>query len=230
MKEFTEVLRDNLPTTERKDWFHSEAMNFLSSDYLAKGIKQIHVFDINILDRHKRIRANESLFDLFDILQGSIQILVGVIMARRQDELIKLKAHGNLSPNINPFTDKGSTSNYSLKFNIKKTGIGGNKGRNETAKRPIPRSIAKLIWQLEQFNIEVIRRKLNNGPLSLFNCLTSRTCRFSSLNYRSFNNHLNAVCDYFETPLVQYDTGEYRRNYVRQHQLRRFFCNGFFLV
>ncbi|MBF4405662.1 integrase, partial [Vibrio anguillarum] len=40
--------------------------------------------------------------------------------------------------------------------------------------------------------------------------------------------HLNALCDYLETDLVQYDNGEYRRNYVRQHQLRRFFAMAFF--
>ncbi len=36
------------------------------------------------------------------------------------------------------------------------------------------------------------------------------------------------MCDYVETDLVEYDNGEYRRNYVRQHQLRRFFAMAFF--
>ncbi|MEQ6344011.1 integrase [Vibrio cyclitrophicus] len=227
-KAFNKALHGHVPTTERGHWFQNEAINCLSPDYISKGITQINTFAISVPNRHKRIRANESLFDLFDVLQGSIQIIIGAIMARRQDELVSLKSHGNLSPNINPFTEKGAASNYSLKFEVKKTGVGGKKGMNERIERPIPLSIAKFIWQLEQFNIEVTQRHLNKGTLSLFNCLASKACRLSSLNYHSFNKHLDAVCDYFETDLVQYDTGEYRRNYVRQHQLRRFFAMAFF--
>lgn len=227
-KSFNKVLHGVLPRSERGHWFQNEACNCLSTGYINKGITQINKFDANVLNRHKRIRANESLFDLFDVLQGSIQILVGAIMARRQDELVSLKAHGNLSPNISPFIEQGLTSNYSLKFEVKKTGVGGKIGTNESVERPIPLSIAKFIWQLEQFNIEATKRELNKGTLSLFNNLHSKRCQLSSVDYGTFNSHLDSVCDYFETDLVQYDTGEYRRNYVRQHQLRRFFAMAFF--
>nr|MBF4296704.1 integrase [Vibrio anguillarum] len=82
--------------------------------------------------RHERIRANESLFDLFSVLQGALQVLVGAIMARRQDELVKLKSHGNLSPNIDPFSQEGVKAEYSLIFKVKKT---GSKGVNATIER-----------------------------------------------------------------------------------------------
>ncbi|MBF4274743.1 integrase, partial [Vibrio anguillarum] len=58
--------------------------------------------------------------------------------------------------------------------------------------------------------------------------LNSYRCQLSHTDSKSYNAHLDALCDYLETDLVRYDNGEYRRNYVRQHQLRRFFAMAFF--
>ncbi|MHA2734254.1 integrase [Vibrio campbellii] len=225
-KAWNEELHREMSSTERSYWFQTEAINCLSSEYLKKGIKQVHGFAGSVENRFERIRANESLFDLFSVLQGAIQVLVGVIMARRQDELVKLKPHGNLSPNnISPFSEEGGKVEYSLIFKVKKT---GSKGENATIERPIHLSIAKFIWQLEQFNIKASELSLCQGKLSLFNNLDSNRCHLSQITHTTYNAHLDALCDYLETDLVQYDNGEYRRNYVRQHQLRRFFAMAFF--
>lgn len=222
---WNEELHREMSGSERGYWFQTEAINCLSSEYLKKGIKQIQGFAEGSEKRHDRIRANESLFDLFSVLQGAIQVLVGAIMARRQDELIKLKSHGNLSPNVSPFSKDGAKTEYNLIFKVKKT---GSKGMNATIERPIPLSIAKFVWQLEQFNIKASELRLCKGKLSLFNKLDSMRSQLSHVNTSTYNAHLDALCDYLETDLVQYDNGEYRRNYVRQHQLRRFFAMAFF--
>lgn len=222
---WNEELHREMSSSERGYWFQTEAINCLSSEYLKKGIKQIQGFAESIENRHERIRANESLFDSFSVLQGAIQVLVGAIMARRQDELIKLKPHGNLSPNVSPFSEEGAKTDFNLIFKVKKT---GSKGVNATIERPIPLSIARFIWQLEQFNIKASEQNLCKGKLSLFNNLNSNLSQLSQVNSKSYNAHLDAVCDYLETDLVEYDNGEYRRNYVRQHQLRRFFAMAFF--
>lgn len=222
---WNEELHRNMSGTERGYWFQTEAINCLSSEYLKKGIKQVQGFAYSVENRHERMRANESLFDLFSVLQGAIQALVGAIMARRQDELSKLKPHGNLLPNLNPFSEEGAKTEYNLIFKVKKT---GSKGVNATIDRPIPLSIARFIWQLEQFNLKASELKLCKGKLSLFNNLNSYRCQLSQVTHTSYNAHLDALCDYVETDLVQYDNGEYRRNYVRQHQLRRFFAMAFF--
>ena len=222
---WNEELHRVMSGSERGYWLQTEAINCLSSEYLKKGIKQVQGFADSVENRFERIRANESLFDLFSVLQGAIQVLVGAIMARRQDELIKLKPHGNLSPNVSPFSEKGAKAEYSLIFNVKKT---GSKGVNATIDRPIPLSIAKFIWQLEQFNIKASELNLSKGKLSLFNNLDSMRCHLSQIRHITYNAHLDALCDYLETDLVEYDNGEYRRNYVRQHQLRRFFAMAFF--
>lgn len=236
-KLFDEAIHGEMSGTERGHWFNTEAINCVSSEWLKKGIKQVNAFEIKTPNRHQRIRDNESLFDLFDVLQGSIQFLVGAIMARRQDELIDLKPYGNLVPNKNPFTsgenecivEKGEDGliapKYSLQFKLKKS---GNKGENKTITRPIPLSIAKFIWRLEEFNRQAENAGLNKGKLSLFNYLQSKSCTLSRVISKSFDGHYNALCDYLETDLVLMDNGEYRRNYIRQHQLRRFFALVFF--
>ncbi|HDZ9473609.1 TPA: integrase [Vibrio cholerae] len=222
---WNEELHRDMSGSERGYWFQTEAINCFSSEYIKKGIKQVQGFADSTENRHERIRANESLFDLFSVLQGAIQVLVGAIMARRQDELTKLKPHGNLSPNVNPFSEEGAKTEFNLIFKVKKT---GSKGVNATIERPIPLSIARLIWQLEQFNIKASELNLCQGKLSLFNNLDSIRCQLSQVASKTYNAHLNALCDYIETDLVEYDNGEYRRNYVRQHQLRRFFAMAFF--
>ncbi|CQB52042.1 MULTISPECIES: hypothetical protein [Vibrio] len=222
---WNEELHRNMSATQRGYWFQTEAINCLSDEYLKKGIKRVQGFAESTEKRHEMIRANESLFDLFSVLQGAIQVLVGAIMARRQDEIIKLKSHGNLSPNVDPFSKEGAKTEYSLIFKVKKT---GSNGVNTTIERPIPLSIAKFIWQLEQFNIKASELNLAKGKLCLFNNLSSKLCQLSQVHHTTYNAHLNALCDYLETDLVQYDNGEYRRNYVRQHQLRRFFAMAFF--
>ncbi|HHF0502898.1 TPA: integrase [Vibrio antiquarius] len=220
-----EELHREMSGSERGYWFQTEAINCLSSEYLKKGIKQVQGFADSVENRHERIRANESLFDLFSVLQGAIQVLVGAIMARRQDELIKLKPHGNLSPNTTPFSEEGAKTEFNLIFKVKKT---GSKGVNATIERPIPLSIARFIWQLEQFNIKASELNLCQGKLSLFNNLNSNRTQLSQVRHVTYNAHLDELCDYLETDLVEFDNGEYRRNYVRQHQLRRFFAMAFF--
>ena len=224
-QDWNEELHRDMSGTERGYWLQTEAINCLGSEYLRKGIKQVQGFTGSVENRFERIRANESLFELFPVLQGAIQVLVGSIMARRQDELVKLKSHGNLSPTVDPFSEEGGKTEYSLIFKVKKT---GSKGVNATIERPIPLSIAKFIWQLEQFNIKATELNLGKGKLSLFNNLDLRKCQLSQISEKTYNAHLDALCDYVETDLVQYDNGEYRRNYVRQHQLRRFFAMAFF--
>ncbi|HDY8002043.1 TPA: integrase [Vibrio vulnificus] len=222
---WNEGLHRGMSSTERGYWFQTEAINCLSDEYLTKGIKRIQGIAEGSENRHERIRANESLFDLFSVLQGAMQVLVGALMARRQDELVKLKPHGNLSPQLNPFCQEGQNTEFSLIFKVKKT---GSKGVNATIERPIPLSIAKFIWQFEQFNIKASELNLTKGQLSLFNNLNSNYCQLSRVSHSTYNANLDDLCDYFETDLVRDDNGEYYRNYVRQHQLRRFFAMAFF--
>lgn len=227
-KNFVPEIHGDMPHTERGYWFENEAIQCVDSSLLNKGVKQVAIFRNRSPHRFQRIRNNESLFELFNVLQGAVQTLTGAVMARRQDEMVLLKSHGNLVPNVNPHLKENEDTEFSLMFRVKKSGVGGKNSINATICRPIPTSIARFIWNLEQFNLKAKRAGLNKGELSLFNNLNSSHCALSKITGVGFNRHLDAACDYFETDLVKYDNGEYRRIYIRQHQLRRFFVMCFF--
>lgn len=214
-------------TTARAEWIKEKALSLVNEDLIEFGVRQLCI-DAGEVDAFTKRRNNHGLFCLYDTLIGSIEVLVGVIMARRQDELVSLKPQGNLQPNIDPLSKEGEKTDYELICIVKKSGNGGKHEKNTTIKRPITRSIALLIWKLEKFNQAIIENKLNKGKLSLFNNLHTPSFKLSKILATTYNNHLNAVCDYFETPLVQALDGELRRYYVRQHQLRRFFAMMFF--
>ncbi|WP_341661044.1 integrase [Vibrio sp.] len=215
------------PRTERAAWVKKEALNFIDSTLLDMGVQCISVSarDVN---RFKKRRNNEGMFDLFGVLIGSIQTLTGVIMAKRQDELSSLTSHGNLSPNIDPGSKEGKKTDYHLIAKLKKSGNGGKHGQNTTIKRPIPRSFALIIWKLEQFNIAAANSGICKNTLSLFPNLNKKTYQLEKIDQNLYNNYLDLVCDYFETPLVECEDDELRRYYIRQHQLRRFFAMVFF--
>jgi len=216
-----------IPTTERGAWSLSGALDLIDNKLKTIGVNRLSI-PYTEDGVYEKKRNNKSLFDLYSVLIGSIQILTGVIMAKRIDELITLKSYGNLSPNIDPSSVEGQINDYELIANLKKSGFGGRHGKNVKVKRPIPRSFALMIWKLEQFNQAVTKSGLNKSELSLFNNLNSSTLNLEKISTTTYNNHFNVVCDYFETPLVIFENGEKRRYYIRQHQLRRFFAMVFF--
>ncbi|EDM67817.1 site-specific recombinase, phage integrase family domain protein [Moritella sp. PE36] len=228
-KDKKHVCIDGKQTTrsEHTDWVKNEAITLVHDNLKEMGVEQLYVSRTDSNAFNKR-RNNHGLFDLYHVLMGSIQILTGVIMAKRIDELISLKPQGNLSPHLDPSSEKGQKTDYQLTTIVMKSGIGGEHGRHATIKRPIPRSFALLIWKLEQFNQSIIEFGLNKGLLLLFNNLSLNSFTLSSINPNTYSAHLNAVCDYFETPLVKFGDNELRRYYVRQHQLRRFIAMVFF--
>ncbi|MFB1071984.1 integrase [Vibrio diabolicus] len=232
-KAFDEALHRDLPVTELGHWLKFEAVDSINDELKAKGIMQLEGISLKAEDRHPRIRSNESVLELFTVLQGAVQLLVGSVMARRQDELVKLKPFGNLVyinengeslTDANPYNE--DNERWSLRFKVKKTGI---KANNLTVDRPIPLSIARFVWQLEQLNQQAIERDLvKERDLGLFNFIEPQSFKLKKRESSAFNAAFDALCDYFETTIVEMENGEYRRHYVRQHQLRRFFALVFF--
>ncbi|PHN84404.1 integrase [Vibrio splendidus] len=233
IRTFDETLHRNLPSTELGHWLKFEAIKLIHTDFIAQGVTQFEFISVSDKNRHERIRHNESMLELFTILQGAVQLLLGSIMARRQDEILQLKPYGNLVyinsdgkrlTNANPYVEV--SERWSLRFKAKKTGVEGN---NLTEDRPIPLSITRFVWQLELFNQQAIERGLaKEKGLNLFNSISAITFKLKKGRIDSFNSSFDALCDYFETAIVEMDSGEYHRHYVRQHQLRRFFALVFF--
>jgi len=227
---FIPDIHQNMSMTERGHFMQTKAMSALNEKVVkGMGIRQVLPYEILAPDKHNAIRNNESLCELYSVLIGSCQYLTGIITARRQDELISLASSGNLSPNKNPFEEGGENIEYNLIFKLKKSGNGGKISTNKIIERPVTTSLAKIIWRLEAFNEAARSQGLLKGKtLGLFNNLDTRMCQLTKTTVKSCNAHLDSICDYFETPIVKMNNGELRRQYVRQHQLRRFFALLFF--
>ena len=225
---FIPEIHQNMSVTERGHFMKTKVMSTLNEKAVkAMGIRQVLPFEALADDKYNPIRNNESLFELYGVLIGSCQYLIGIISARRQDELISLASSGNLSPNLSPFEHENIE--YNLIFKLKKSGNGGKLSTNNIIERPITTSLAKIIWRLEVFNEAAISQGvIKSIPLGLFNNLDARMCHLCKPDYNTFNTNFDLICDYFETTLVKMSNGELRRQYVRQHQLRRFFALLFF--
>lgn len=227
---FIPEIHQNMSVTERGHFMQTKVMSTLNEKAVkAMGIRQVLPFEVLAADKYNAIRNNESLFELYGVLIGSCQYLTGVILARRQYELFSLASSGNLAPNENPFEEGNEDIEYNLIFKLKKSGNGGKISTNKIIERPITVSLAKIIWRLEAFNEAAILQGVVKGKtLGLFNNLDARNCRLTKPIVKTFNAHLDSICDYFEIPLVKMNNGELRRQYVREHQLRRFFALLFF--
>lgn len=211
--------------SERDQWLENDATKNIQAKKLYRNIKQIRQLTKASHNQFDKLRKKESLISHYYVILGAIQILVGALLARRQDELIKLKPFGNLVPNESPYLASNKNKAYSLKIKLKKTGVGDTK--KEVA-RPIPLSLAKLVWELEQFNCKAKELGLLRGKGSLFNGFKESTFTLKNSDSKRYNDNLDIFSDFIETDLAMSNDGTLKRNYVRQHQLRRFNAMVFF--
>lgn len=181
-------------------------------------------------DCFKLRRKNVGFCDLFDVLIGCFQVIVGATMARRQGEIIDLNPTDCLLPGgIDPNESGSQAIDFELIFDNRKSGSGGQHAMRETLAKPVLRSVAGLVYKLQKFNDRLIKDKLvKEHEATLLPALYPLTIAINSCKPMSYNRHLDAFCDYFDTQPVKYAENDVRRYYIRQHQLRRFFAMVFF--
>lgn len=157
------------------------------------------------------LRHNEGLYECLRVLYGAIQMTIGLLVARRQGELIDLRAGTCL--------DKSRTR---LVFHNRKSGVIGIRA---VETRPIPPLGVRLIGMLERLNEGMVNAGLieKEGPIFAMPAWTGSSLMTSSSTY-TFNAALDMFCDYVEIPC----NADGERYYIRQHQLRRFFAMTFF--
>lgn len=189
------------------------------------GVKNLEISkDDNF---YKNLRNNLGLYDLYNILLGSVLIVIGATTARRNSEIIELSPLTCLLPlNIDP---SHCRDDFEIIFDNRKSGVGGINYHREKLARPIIRVIAEIIYKFQCFNKSIISNNLSNEKgIFLINTFSIRTNSWSKLNPKSYSDLLNIFCDYFELNIIEYNKNDYRRYYIRQHQLRRFFAMLFF--
>ncbi|RAI70834.1 integrase [Pseudomonas fluorescens] len=161
----------------------------------------------------KRIRANHGLLELVYVYLGSIQLTVGMIMARRVDELVTLETQKCLD----------STKSW-LIFKLAKSTRNA-LGIRQRESRPIDAIAVEMIEELRRFQKLLKRLGVIDDLIDLFATPPSMGHKvLQDCSLHLYNRHLDFACDYFESDVTE--SGE--RYYVRQHQLRRFFAIMFF--
>lgn len=156
------------------------------------------------------LRNNASLYELLRIHFASVQIIIGILAARRQAELEALY----------PDSCIGSDG-ASLRFSLGKSGMGD---RREVVERPLPSVAIRLIEQIRNFQDDLIEAGVVSKyfPLLKVPGITGLTSSksFTQASHRG----LDLFADYFQAPT----DSEGRRYYVRQHCFRRAFAMLFF--
>lgn len=199
---------------------------FCSDKLIRIGVKSWNIYTTDKV-RFEKIRNNEGLLNLYDVLIGSLQIIIGSIMARRHSEILELNPIKTLAPNIDP--EIASNRDYYISFHNRKSGISGEYDFRELIAKPTPRSVAKLVYKLQKFNQKLCDEKLASlDNIYLLNNISPNLLKIYHLTITNARKLIDNACDYFETPLVQYTENVICRYYIRQHQLRRFFTMLFF--
>jgi hypothetical protein len=171
-----------------------------------KSVKDVYYHDL---------RANIGLLELVCVVLGVIQFTVGVIMARRVDELITLDAEHCLD-------ETGSWLLFALAKSTRKA-----RGMRQKEARPIDAIAVELIEDLRDFQRLLKRFNFIDKLGALFATPSIKGLKgLTSGSLHIYNRNLDFMCDYFETKVT--DAGE--RYYIRQHQLRRFFAIVFFYM
>ncbi|BBL22697.1 site-specific integrase [Comamonas terrigena] len=187
-----------------KCWSISTELRAERSQGLAKKSKQIEETFF------REFRRGSGLYELLQVLWGSLLIAIGAIMARRQGELLDLMAG-----------DIFDESRTRLKFLARKRNVGE---LRERIIRPVPEIIVRFISNLENLQKDFIELGLIKNYIQLLSFPSLHHPRFIECDNESCNITLDRFCDFFE--IDKDSTG--RRYYIRQHQLRRFFAMLFF--
>lgn len=198
------------------------ALSALPESAVAQGVRYWSLSRSNV-EFFKLLRSNATLVELYQVLTGSIQIVIGAVMARRLGEISHLDSERCLEPNSDPSLPENANTHYYLVFDGAKLGAGG---QREQLKRPLPRVAALFIWKLKVFN-KRIDSVIPDKVTSLFRGISKSNAAVTQGNRSTYYTTVSIACDYFELPTITVD-GVEKRYYIRQHQLRRFFAIAFF--
>jgi hypothetical protein len=157
------------------------------------------------------LRENLGLYESLRVLFGAIQIVVGLLSARRVGALLGLMSNSCLD-----------SSRTRLIFENMKSGP---VGLREKEARPIPPFAVRCIELLQRMHLQSGANGVAIESIALFAYPQVRNRGFvDPIVAAEYNQSLDYFCDWAELPLDR----EGRRYYIRQHQLRRFFAMLFF--
>ncbi|EKB1966232.1 site-specific integrase [Vibrio parahaemolyticus] len=161
---------------------------------------------------YQKLRSNQGLLDLIHVYYGATKIIVGVLTARRDGELLDLKADKCLDITEQWLVFKKRKSSKML-F-----------GARNTEARPVDPIAVDMMKNLIRLQDKYIELGQLKGYTKLFAPPQINASGKFSNNRRLSDSYVDLFCDYIQTD--KNINGE--RYYLRQHQLRRFFALLFF--
>jgi hypothetical protein len=198
--------------------------SIVGSKVLALGVERLTLIrrreklGVDVPTRDKTtyfsdLRNNRGFFELIAIYIGSVQLLTGVLMARRASEMYGLMAGNCLD----------TTEQWLIFLNAKSSRHLF--GARQTLARPIEPIAIDMIKTLIKMQKILVRAGYIKKMQTLFAAPDFRgALTLIDSSRTTYNRNLDLFCDYFETPLNH----QKQRAYIRQHQLRRFFAMVFF--
>lgn len=171
------------------------------------GVRKLKPVSLNYENRFTELRSNIYFYDLLKSYYGAVQIVVGILMARRQSELCSLISGECLDKVNNQLIFKQSKSTKNV-F-----------GKKNTLYLPIDNLGIEMIENLEKMH-SVIGAQMPLFSMPSFKDISKFN---KTLDNTTYSENIDHFIDY--TNLEPVDG---KRHYVRQHQLRRFFAMTFF--
>ncbi|MFM0204418.1 hypothetical protein PQR53_31745 [Paraburkholderia fungorum] len=159
-------------------------------------------------DFFARLRDNEGLTELLQVLYGAGICHLGSMSARRQEELFELKLESCID----------GIGQYLIFENGKSGGL----GEREINMRPIPPSCVNFVGLVDTLQSDLVSFGVITHKTFLLSIPTADGRLRSSK--RTYEQAIDIFLDYTSSPL--YDG--VRRFYLRNHQLRRVFAIWFF--
>lgn len=162
-------------------------------------------------DRFDGLRKHLGMYEALRVLYGAVQVVVGLLSARRAGALTRLLASSCLD-----------ASRTRLVLENMKSGFDG---MRDTIARPIPPIAVRCIDLLARIHSAPGDASETAIPAKLFAYPRKDGSGFvTAVRHIQYNESIDYFCDWAELPLDP----EGHRYYIRQHQLRRFFVMLFF--
>lgn len=191
---------------------HKELTELLTGN-IKEQVQQWKPISGSGTNRFKEMRENKSFYSLLRAYYGAAQFVTGIIMARRQSEIISLKASESIDHINKTMIFKRSKSTKNI-FGVK-----------DTIELPIDEMALEMIANIEKIQNTLLEYKYLDKNTHLFLPISynSPLTLPKTLNASNYNDSLDIFYDY-----VEVDCENNKRYYMRQHQLRRFFAMAFF--
>lgn len=184
---------------------------YLSDKLLLLGIKRWTIYTPTGTGNNftEQLKASEGLYEAFLVLIGAVQVMLGLLSARRFEEIRNVR-YSNLDP-----------QSSDLIFHNGKSGIGDKRAK---ISRPIPPVCFKVLNLLHDFHVFLSEHNISETDAKLLSLPDRSTLKIKRTNSKGYYDVIDLFCDHAQIPLNEFG----QRYYLREHQLRRFFAQAFF--